>query len=78
MDIDALGTLIMTLAQSPVLATIVNAVSSWLGLRHKRTVKLDADGEVLLLEVIAAVFALAAVSVRSTTFRPATATARGR
>jgi len=45
----ALGTLVITLSQSPVLAAIVAAISNWLGQRRQRTVKLDIDGDVLQL-----------------------------
>jgi hypothetical protein len=48
-DIVALGTLIVTLAKSEVLAAIVSAVRSWLGGQRGRSVKLEVDGDVLEL-----------------------------
>jgi len=48
-EMAALGMLVITLSQSPVLAAIVTAVSNWLGQRRQRTVKLDIDGDVLEL-----------------------------
>lgn len=47
--VDSLASLVVTLAQSPVLAAIINAVSTWLGQRRQRTVKLEIDGDVLEL-----------------------------
>jgi hypothetical protein len=48
-ELAALGTLVITLSQSPALAAIVAAISNWLGQRRQRTVKLDIDGDVLEL-----------------------------
>jgi Caspase domain/TM2 domain len=45
----ALGTLIVSLAQSQVLAAIINAVTLWLSHRPQRTVKLVVGGDVLEL-----------------------------
>src|SRR5437773_12357981 len=45
----ALGTLIVSVAQSQVLAAIINAVTAWLSHRPQRTVRLAVDGEVLEL-----------------------------
>jgi hypothetical protein len=46
-ELAALGTLILTLSQSQVLAAIINAVSAWLGQRRQRSVRLEIDGDVL-------------------------------
>jgi hypothetical protein len=48
-EVAAIGALMLTLSQSPVLAAIINAVSSWLGQRRQRTVRLELDGDVLEL-----------------------------
>ncbi len=48
-ELAALGTLVVTLSQSPVLAAIVNAISAWLVQRRQGTVKVDVDGDVLEL-----------------------------
>ncbi|HEY6793079.1 MAG TPA: caspase family protein [Kineosporiaceae bacterium] len=45
----ALGTLIVSVAQSQVLAAIINAVTAWLSHRPQRTVRLTVDGDVLEL-----------------------------
>ncbi|HEX6686590.1 MAG TPA: caspase family protein [Candidatus Limnocylindrales bacterium] len=46
-ELIALGTLLLTVAQSPVLAAVIDAVSRWLGDRRNRTVKLDIGGDTL-------------------------------
>jgi hypothetical protein len=48
-ELAAVGTLLVTLSQSAVLAAIVNAVATWLGQRRQRTVKVEVDGDVLEL-----------------------------
>ncbi|WP_394621202.1 caspase family protein [Lentzea sp. JNUCC 0626] len=48
-DVADLGTLLATVAQSTVLAALINAVSSWLGQRRERSVTIEADGEPLEL-----------------------------
>jgi len=48
-ELVALGTLLLTIAQSPVLASVIDAVSRWLGQRRNRTVRLDIGGDVLEL-----------------------------
>jgi Caspase domain/Effector Associated Constant Component 1 len=48
-DVAALGTLVITLAQSELLAAIVSAVTAWLKDRRQRTVKVEVDGDVLEL-----------------------------
>jgi TM2 domain-containing membrane protein YozV len=45
----ALGTLIVSVAQSQVLAAIINAVTAWLSHRPQRTVRLAVDGDILEL-----------------------------
>src|SRR5688500_15078827 len=46
-ELAALGTLLVTLSQSTVLAALITAVSTWLGQRRERSVTLDADGDTL-------------------------------
>jgi hypothetical protein len=48
-DIAALGTLVVALAKSELLAAIVGAVTAWLTNRGQQTVKLEVDGDVLEL-----------------------------
>jgi hypothetical protein len=48
-ELAALGALIVTVAQSGLLAPVVAAVQSWLGRTHQRSVKLELDGDVLEL-----------------------------
>ena len=48
-EVAAVGALALTLLQSPVLAAIIHAVSSWLGQRRQRTVRLELGGDVLEL-----------------------------
>jgi caspase domain-containing protein/membrane-associated two-gene conflict system component 1 (EACC1) len=48
-DLAALGTLVVTLAKSEVLAAIVSAVAVWLTSRRNQVVKIDVDGDVLEL-----------------------------
>jgi hypothetical protein len=48
-DVAALGTLVVTLAKSEVLAAIVSAVAMWLTSRRNQVVKIDVDGDVLEL-----------------------------
>jgi hypothetical protein len=48
-DIAALGTLVVTLAKSELLAAVVSAVASWLANRRNQTVKVEIDGDVLEL-----------------------------
>jgi hypothetical protein len=48
-DVAALGTLAVTLAQSPLLASVVAAVRSWLAVSRQRSIKLELGGDVLEL-----------------------------
>lgn len=48
-DLEALGALLVTIAESPVLAAVVSAVTAWLAGRRQRSVKLEIDGDVLEL-----------------------------
>ncbi|MEU0878827.1 caspase family protein [Lentzea sp. NPDC005914] len=48
-ELAALGTLLVTLSQSTVLAALITAVSTWLGQRRERSVTLDAAGDTLEL-----------------------------
>ena len=48
-DVGALGTLLVNLADSELLASVVGAVRSWLGGSSRRSVKLELDGDVLEL-----------------------------
>jgi hypothetical protein len=48
-ELAALGTVVVTLLQSDVLAAVVSAVTAWLGNRRNRTVRLELDGDVLEL-----------------------------
>jgi hypothetical protein len=48
-DLAALGTLVVTVAQSPLLASVVAAVRSWLAGSQKRSIKLELGGDVLEL-----------------------------
>ena len=48
-EIAAVGALLVTLAQSPLLPAIITAVSSWLGHRRQCTVRLELDGDLLEL-----------------------------
>lgn len=45
----ALGTLIVTLAQSQLLASVVDAVRTWLAGSHDRSVRLELGGDTLEL-----------------------------
>jgi hypothetical protein len=46
-ELAALGALVVTVAQSRLLAPVVAAVQSWLASTHQRSVKLELDGDVL-------------------------------
>jgi hypothetical protein len=48
-DVAALGTLVVTVAQSQLLASVVAAVQSWLSSSHRRGIKLELGGDVLEL-----------------------------
>ncbi|MFC6016604.1 caspase family protein [Plantactinospora solaniradicis] len=48
-ELAAIGTLVVTLSQSPVLAAVINAISAWLTQRRQGTVRLELDGETLEL-----------------------------
>jgi hypothetical protein len=48
-DVEALGTLVVTLARSDVLVAVVSAVAMWLTSRRNQVVKVDVDGDVLEL-----------------------------
>jgi hypothetical protein len=48
-ELAALGTLVVTLAKSQLLGTVVVAVRSWLAGQHQRSIKLELDGDVLEL-----------------------------
>jgi Caspase domain/Effector Associated Constant Component 1 len=52
-DVAALGTLVVTLVKSEVLAAIVSAVAMWLTSRRNQVVKIDVDGDVLELSGLA-------------------------
>jgi hypothetical protein len=46
-ELAALGALVVTVAQSRLLAPVVAAVQSWLAHSQQRSVKLELDGDVL-------------------------------
>lgn len=46
-ELAALGALVVTVAQSRLLAPVVAAVQSWLARSQQRSVKLELDGDVL-------------------------------
>ena len=46
-DFVALGTLVITVAQSQLLVAVVSTVRSWLGSHPQRSIKLEIDGDVL-------------------------------
>jgi hypothetical protein len=48
-ELAALGTLVVTVAQSALLAPVVAAVQSWLARSQQRSIKLELDGDVLEL-----------------------------
>jgi hypothetical protein len=48
-EVAALGALVVTVAQSPLLAPVVAAVRSWLAGSQQRSIKLECDGDVLEL-----------------------------
>jgi len=48
-DLGALGTLVVTVAQSQLLASVVAAVQSWLSSSHRRSIRLELGGDVLEL-----------------------------
>jgi len=48
-DVNTVDTLMVTLAQTPVLAAVVAAVRSWLVGSPRRSVRLEIDGDVLEL-----------------------------
>jgi hypothetical protein len=48
-DFVALGTLMVTVANSGLLGAVVSAVRSWLGGGSQRSIKLELDGDVLEL-----------------------------
>jgi len=48
-DLAALGTLVVTVAQSQLLASVVAAVQSWLSSSHRRSIRLELGGDVLEL-----------------------------
>lgn len=48
-DLAAIGALIVTIGQSPLLAVVVTAIQGWLSLSHGRSVKLELGGDVLEL-----------------------------
>jgi Caspase domain len=48
-EIAALGTLVVSLAQSELLAAVVNAVAAWLANRRNQTIIMEVDGDVLEL-----------------------------
>jgi TM2 domain-containing membrane protein YozV len=49
LEVAALGTLVVSIVQSPLLGAIVNAVTVWLTHRQQRTVRIEIDGDVLEL-----------------------------
>jgi hypothetical protein len=48
-DVSALGALVVTIAQTPLLGEIVETVRSWLTRSRQGTIKLELDGDVLEL-----------------------------
>jgi hypothetical protein len=48
-EVMALGALVVSLAKSQVLVSVVAAVRSWLGGQQQRSIKLELDGDVLEL-----------------------------
>jgi hypothetical protein len=48
-ELAALGTLVVTLAQTQLLGVVVGAVRSWLAGQQQRSIKLELDGDVLEL-----------------------------
>ena len=48
-ELAALGALVVTVAQSQLLASVVAAVRSWLALSPRRSIKLELGGDVLEL-----------------------------
>jgi hypothetical protein len=48
-ELAALGALVVTVAQSKLLAGVVTAVRAWLGGSPQRSIKLELDGDVLEL-----------------------------
>jgi len=48
-ELAALGALVVTVAQSPLLGPVVAAVRSWLAGAQQRSIKLELDGDVLEL-----------------------------
>jgi hypothetical protein len=48
-ELTALGALVVTVAQSPLLGPVVAAVRSWLAGSSQRSIKLELDGDVLEL-----------------------------
>jgi hypothetical protein len=48
-DVAALGALIVTISQSPLLGSVVDAVGSWLTRSGQGTIKLELGGDVLEL-----------------------------
>jgi hypothetical protein len=48
-ELAALGALVVTVAQSQLLAPVIAAIRSWLGGAPQRSIKLELDGDVLEL-----------------------------
>ena len=48
-DLAAIGALVVTVAQSPLLASVLAAVRSWLAGSQRRRIKLELGGDVLEL-----------------------------
>ena len=48
-DFVALGTLVITLANSKILSAVVGALWAWVGRQPQRNIKLEVDGDVLEL-----------------------------
>jgi len=48
-EVAALGALVVTIAQSPLLATVVDTVRSWLARSRQGSIKLELGGDVLEL-----------------------------
>src|SRR6266536_1249997 len=48
-DLAAIGALVVTVAQSPLLASVLAAVRSWLAGSQRRSIKLELGGDVLEL-----------------------------
>lgn len=55
MDLAAIGALVVTVAQSQLLASVVGAIQSWLAGSRQRSIKLELGGDVLELAGVSSV-----------------------